>query len=326
MSKATETVLGIDIGGTKIAAGVFSYLGELIEMKTVLIEGRKGKEVGRLICQLIEEFLNDSESMEISIESVGICIPGIVNKKKGEVWAPNIKHWENYRLLDEVSKLFPENSNFPIIIESDRSCCILGETWLGVTRGCKDAIFIAVGTGIGAGIMIDGKILEGSNGIAGAIGWMGMEPPYQSKFDAFGNFEYYASGNGLARLAYELYKNKKRDSGSQNLLRKENLTSKDLFKAYEQGDVIAIEVFEKAIQYWGMAAANLISIFNPQKIVFGGGVFGPASKFLKEIRLEAKKWAQPISIDQVEFHISSLKGGSGILGAAYSALLNLKKK
>jgi glucokinase len=103
----------------------------------------------------------------------------------------------------------------------------------------------------------------------------------------------------------------------------ETITAKDVFSAYEQQDELAVEVVDKAIVLWGMAAANLVSLMNPEIIIWGGGVFGPASKFLDRIYNEACKWAQPISIKKVRFVKSSLTGDAGLLGAGYLALLSL---
>ncbi len=98
------------------------------------------------------------------------------------------------------------------------------------------------------------------------------------------------------------------------------LSAKDVFDAYEMGDELSRRVIANAIEYWGMATANLVSLFNPEKIIFGGGVFGPAVKFLEEIYLEAKKWAQPIRIQQVKLQASALGSDAGLYGAGLLAL------
>src|SRR5690606_9992924 len=105
------------------------------------------------------------------IVSIGISVPGIVRSEKNTVWAPNIPGWEDYPLYDEVESF---SENIPIKIENDRGCYILGEVWKGNAKGTKHSIYLAIGTGIGAGILIDGDVLQGFNGIAGSIGWMGL--------------------------------------------------------------------------------------------------------------------------------------------------------
>ena len=98
------------------------------------------------------------------------------------------------------------------------------------------------------------------------------------------------------------------------------MTAKDIFEAYESNDKLAVAVIDNAIEYWGMAVANLVSIFNPGKIIFGGGVFGPALKFLDAIYEEAKKWAQPISMQQVKLEAAGLGNDAGLYGAGYLAI------
>ena len=113
------------------------------------------------------------------------------------------------------------------------------------------------------------------------------------------------------------------DNYSDSALKKINtdlFSAKDVFDAYENGDELAKKIITNAIECWGMAVANLVSLFNPEKIIFGGGVFGPALKFLDEIYLEAKKWAQPISIQQVKLQGSALGSDAGLYGAGWLAL------
>jgi glucokinase len=208
--------------------------------------------------------------------------------------------------------------NIRVTIDSDRACYILGEYWKGAARGCKDAIFLAVGTGIGAGILINGEILRGANDIAGAIGWMALERPFQSQYATCGCFESHASGEGLAKVAKEFLAQDRSYSGV--LRGKAELTAHDVFEAYKSSDAIAIKVLKQAVEFWGMATANLISLFNPKKIIFGGGVFGPGLQFLDVIQVEAKKWAQPISLGKVMLEGSALGGDAGLYGAAYLAL------
>lgn len=100
----------------------------------------------------------------------------------------------------------------------------------------------------------------------------------------------------------------------------DQLTAKDIFAAYEVDDKLAVAVIKQAIEYWGMAVANLVSLFNPEKIIFGGGVFGPASKFLNDIFKEALKWGQPISMQQVKLEVSALGSDAGLYGAGYLAI------
>ena len=311
-------VLAIDLGGTKLATAVFSEEGNILYQEKIALQNRKGSEVGALIAQQTKKIL--ATQKEHSITSIGVSVPGISYQQKGTVWAPNIPGWEDYPLRAEISAVAP---NIPVLIDSDRACYILGEAWQGNAKGCSDAIFMAVGTGIGAGILVDGTVLRGAHDIAGAIGWMALEKPYHEKFVSCGCFESRASGEGIAKLAREFLKDKNNNSILKNT-EAGSINALDVFRAHEQNDTVAKEVIQQCIELWGMAVANLVSLFNPQKIILGGGVFGPAIKFIPDIYKEAAKWAQPVSIQQVVLEPSALGYCAGLYGAAWLALKNKK--
>jgi glucokinase len=304
---------GIDLGGTKLAAAAFDDAGEILHRESVQLAGRKGAAVGKLIAELARKLARDHRC-----EATGVCVPGLYRSATGTVWAPNIPDWDDYPLLDELRGAV--SGSHSVTIDSDRAAYILGETWRGAARGAKDAIFIAVGTGIGAGILADGRIIRGHGDVAGAIGWLALDRPFASRFVQHGCFEDQASGPGLVRVARDLMAETVSYSGG--LLQGEELTPDRIFSAFENGDPIAVKVLENAIELWGMAAANLVSLFNPEMIVFGGGIFGPASQFMDRIRSHAKRWAQPIAIEQVRFVASQLGSDAGLYGAGRLAMMS----
>ncbi len=315
-------VIGIDLGGTKLAAAIFDSTGNILHKELAALEKRQGVEVSTLIKQQIQKLLVYANANSFPISAIGVSVPGIYYAQTGKVWAPNISGWTDYPLLSELSSL-SEIKNINIKIDSDRACYILGETWQGSARGCQNAIFLAIGTGIGAGIMVDGMILRGHNDIAGAVGWMGLSHPFRNEYQSCGDFEYHASGEGIARVARELLATNKNYSGILSKKPMDQISSHDIFEAYDAHDPIAVKVIEQCIVYWGMAVANLVSIFNPEKIIFGGGVFGPAARFLNQIKAEAELWAQPISMKQVSLEISALGGDAGLVGAGRLAFMAL---
>ena len=164
-------VIALDLGGTKLAAALFSDNGDILSKTNNSLDKRQGGEVGKLIFQKVNEILDKAEAMNEIVSAIGICVPGIAHAKTGKVWAPNIPGWDDYPLLEELRQSM-NNKKIEIKIDSDRACYILGEVWKGNAHGCRDAIFLSVGTGIGAGILINNEVLRGSNDIAGAIGWM----------------------------------------------------------------------------------------------------------------------------------------------------------
>lgn len=315
------SLLAMDLGGTKLATAVFDEKGKILFREVTPLEKRKGPEVGKLITNNFSSLVDAALLTGNKIKSVGISVPGIYHSKTGTVWAPNIAGWDDYPLLEEVKKVTGE---IPVTIDSDRACYILGELWKGNAQQCLDAIFLSVGTGIGAGILIDGNVLRGSGDIAGAIGWMALHRPFDKEYIQCGCMEHYTSGEGIAKLAKKFLAEQKEYSG---VLRKKpihEISSWDVFRAYEKKDEIAEKIINICIELWGMATANLVSLFNPEKIIFGGGIFGPAISLIPQIKAEATKWAQPISIQQVEFEASGLGNDAGVYGAGFLALKKLQ--
>jgi glucokinase len=308
------TVLAIDLGGTKIASAIVSESGDVVGRGHALLGRRTGRDVANLVVEECQTLLARSPGSPPT--AIGIIVPGIYHAATGAVWAPNIPGWDDYPLRDELQAAV--GRKIRVVVDSDRAGYILGESWLGAARGARDAIFLAVGTGIGAGILADGRVLRGHGDIAGAIGWMALDRPYENRYEACGCFECRASGPGLTSGVRDVVG---RGSGMSSVLDMDDLSTPRLFEAYDRDDPVARRVLDDAVQFWGMAAANLVSLFNPETIVFGGGVFGPAVRFLDRIATEAKRWAQPIAIQQVRFVASALGGDAGLLGAARLALL-----
>jgi len=301
------TVLAIDLGGTKLSFAVLTEQGDILVKKTIALEKRSANQVGDLITDQIRELQQTSDN----IQSIGIAVPGIYRHKSGTVWAPNIPGWEDYPLLQQIK----DATIIPVVIDSDRAAYILGEVWKGNAKGCSNAIYLAVGTGIGAGILVDGEILRGEHDIAGAIGWMALQQPFKEKYIPCGCFEYHASGAGIVKITLELLANADNYQGALSKAATDTFSAYDVFNAYEQNDVIATEVLNICIRFWGMAISNLVSLFNPEKIILGGGIFGPAVRFIPEITKEAAKWAQPISMKHVSIEASLTGNNAGLYGA-----------
>ncbi|MDD6475633.1 MAG: ROK family protein [Sodaliphilus pleomorphus] len=316
-------VIALDLGGTKIASAIVDDAGGVKFTHKNMLQGRTGHEVGRLIVDSLSRQFDKAQYHRIPITAIGICVPGSVNCATGHVWAPNIPGWGRYPLAQEVLTLLPEHK-VPVYVDNDRSCSVYGELWKGAAQGCRNVIFMAVGTGIGAGIVIDGHTLHGANDIIGATGWMALQSPFIEQYGPQGCFEYYASGTGICNRAKEKVRADKSYRGSLRQLPISRISTKHVFEAYDKGDCIAASVLAKAVEMWGMATANFVSLFNPEKIIWGGGVFGPARVFIPAIYEEALKWAQPLSIKMVELVPTQLPDSAGLLGAGFLALNNGK--
>jgi glucokinase len=321
------SLIGIDLGGTKLASAIFTEDGAILHRDSIPLAGRGGNDVAALVVDQVRALIVRSPPARFAgTRAVGVAVPGIYRAATGTVWAPNIPGWDDYPLLEELRTNVGRETQ--VAVDSDRAAYILGETWhRGGAHGARDALFVAVGTGIGVGILADGRVLRGHAGVAGAAGWLALQRPYREDYAGCGCFEYHASGPGLVKVARELVE---QDPSYAGELRRKALageiTTADLFAAYEREDALATRVLDDAIELWGMGAANLVSLFDPETVVFGGGVFGPAVRFLDRIRTVATRWGQPISMQRVRFVASTLGGDAGLYGAGRLALMELTEQ
>ncbi len=237
------------------------------------------------------------QSVKNRIRAVGIIVPGIYFAKTGNVWAPNLWGDEQVPLCAELQHLL----TLPVVIGSDRTGYVLGEQWLGVARGVDDVVFLSVGTGIGAGIIAGGRLLQGSGDIAGAVGWFALTPEQQKIYKKVGCWEAEAAGPALAR-------------------RVGMASAEEVITAARKGDIAAKRAVEETARYLGMGIANIVSILNPKIIVLGGGLMQAADLFIDELNRALRDWAQPIAAQQVRIQITSLGEDAGLFGAARLAL------
>ena len=315
-------VIGLDLGGTKAAAAILADDGTIVHRSYVPLDGRGGDDVGRLLTAQLGELRAHAKAQGLSIGAVGASVPGIYHRQTGTVWAPNIPGWESYPLRARLEDW--AGAGVAVAIDSDRACSILGEAARGAARGCAHAIFVAVGTGIGAGILVGGEVLRGAHDIAGAVGWMALDRPYRAEYEACGCFESRASGAGIARQARRRLAESPDHDGPLRRIDPARLTAQDVFAASDQGDPLAEAVLADAVACWGMAVANLVSLFNPEVIVFGGGLFGPAARLLDRIVAEARRWAQPVSIQRVAIRVTALGPEACLYGTGQLALQALR--
>lgn len=310
------SVIAIDLGGTKVSGAVFRETGELVHREVRPVDG-VGEAMGAGVAALMRGLAARAADAGDPADSVGVAVPGIFRSGTGRVWAPNIGGWEDYPLLAELSAAAPE---VEVGIDSDRACYILGESWRGAARGARDAVFIAVGTGIGAGVLVDGRVLRGHGDVAGSMGWLAIGPPYREEYGACGALEYHAAGPGIARAARRLVAGDRSYRGPLRRADGAAPTTADVFEAHEAGDAVAARVLDRAVALWGMALANVVSLLDPEVVVFGGGVFGPGVRLLDRVRAEALRWGQPISMARVRVEASRLGADAGLYGAARLAL------
>ena len=304
---------GIDVGGTKISAALFTVQGRMSGRKRIPIDrSAPDKPLGQL-GGLIRGLEGLTRRRGAELGAIGICIPGIVFARSGRVWAPNIPGWDRFPLRDRLAV----KTKTTLLLDSDRSASVLGEQWRGAARGKKDVVFLAVGTGIGAGILSGGRLVRGSGDIAGAVGWFGLDPRFKQEYAGRGGFEAEASGGAIGRKAREFLR-----AGELSLMRDlakgriDRVTAQTVAAAARLGDPLAKHILDQAITFMGMGIANIVSLMNPEMVVLGGGLFQAADLLLDPIRREFKRWAQPLAARKVRIELSALGEDSGLYGAA----------
>jgi glucokinase len=318
---------GIDVGGTKISSALFTQEGKIIGKGKAPLDKAGGDKSADQVAAVVRDLGEAARGLGGRLLAVGLCVPGIVFSADGHVWAPNIPGWDRYPLRDRLVRggAMPERATrprppasggrFPLVIESDRNAYVTGEAWRGVAAGVDDVVFVAVGTGIGAGILSGGRIVRGSTEIAGAVGWFGLDPEFKPAYAAMGCFEAEASGNSVGRKARELLA-----SGRESLMaemageRIENVTAETVAAAARSNDPLALEVVRDAVRYLAMGIANIVSLLNPEVVVLGGGLFQASDVFLEPVRREFPRWAQPLAAKKVRIEISALGEDAGLFG------------
>jgi glucokinase len=281
-----RTVLAVDFGGTKTAIARVDDQGTVHDRRTFPAAASVDASVDQ-----VAPACNGATA-------VGIIVPGIFTPDTGRAWCPNL--WG----MDEVPLLQALRSRVraDVYIDSDRSGYVLGEAWLGAARGMRHVLFVSIGTGIGVGILSDGRIVRGAGGIAGAAGWFALDPAWKDAYRQTGCWETEAAGPAIARL------------GRQP-------DARAVVAAARAGDRAASDVLDRAAQYTAMGVANLISALNPEAVVLGGGLMlGAADLMLERIRSEVPRWAQPIAASRCRIELSQLGEAAGLLGAARLAL------
>jgi glucokinase len=312
-------VLGLDLGGTKIAAGVVDSSGRLSSAFRIPTPVAGVRRDLAAVFDAAHSAVKATGIAWKSVRAVGVGVPGAFDPKTRTVWAPNLPGWRRVPLQSLLRRAFRK----PVFVEGDRNVQALAEAWLVHPR-VHNLIFLTVGTGIGAGIIVDGRVVSGSRGVAGAAGWMAIDKEWQARFARIGCLEGLGAGPAVARLARQAAR-KNPHSAIGTLLRSgQTFTAEQVVMAARRGDSVARRVLEEVGSNLGRGVAGIISLVNPEVVVLGGGLAGAGRLILDPLRAAARKWGQPLATRQVRIVRSALGEDAGILGAARYAFLNLE--
>jgi len=281
--------LAVDLGGTKTATAVVDEHGGIMVRNKV--------PAARSVVETVEQIV--SAAKDVNVLAAGIIVPGIYTASDGRAWAPNLWGWDPVPLREALV----HRLDLPVAIGNDRTGYVVGEQWLGAARGLDDVVFLAVGTGIGAGILSGGRVIEGAHGVAGAVGWMTLDAHWKDEYERTGCWEWEAAGPALARRAG-------------------GISPEEVVRLARLGNESALAALRETADWLGRGIANLINLLNPEMVVLGGGLMHAGDLLLPLIRASAGRWAQPLAMQRTVIELTKLGEDAGLLGAARLAMLS----
>lgn len=305
----SQYVFGVDIGGTTVKLGLFDTEGNLLDKWEI---PTRTEESGSFILpDIAKDIQRKIEEKQISKEmvvGVGVGAPGPIDNQGVVHRAVNLG-WGVFSIKDTLEEIL----KVPVMAGNDANVAALGEMWKGGGQGSSDLIVVTLGTGVGGGIIVDGKILTGVTGAGGEIGHIHVEDN-ESETCGCGNvgcLEQYASATGITRLANR----KLKESEKESVLRGGEVSAKTVFDAVKAGDALAIEVAEEFGKYLGNCLAAIAGVVNPEAIVLGGGVSKAGEILINYIKPYYEKNVFHGSRN-VKFSLATLGNDAGIYGAA----------
>ncbi len=307
-----KVCFGIDVGGTTVKIGLFTTEAKLID--SMEIPTRKeddGSHILPDICSAIDAKLVEKQIARDDLLGIGIGIPGPITKDGTVLNCVNLG-WGIFNVEEKLSQML---GGVKVKAGNDANVAALGETWQGGGRGFEDLVLVTLGTGVGGGVIIGGKIIAGSNGAAGEIGHIPAVFGDDAETCGCGKkgcLETVGSATGIVREAKKLLAKSEEDSVLRGM---EEFTCKDIFDAAKDGDKLSMEVVDKLAYYLGNAIAGIAAVTNPQVIVIGGGV-SKAGKFLLD-KIEENFLANAFhATKNAKFALATLGNDAGMYGAA----------
>src|SRR5438128_115699 len=311
----SEVVFAADLGGTHLrAAPVDANVTINIRLKHKTPQATQPDEMAQALVLAVRECETQSKISGDCIRAVSVVVPGSVNVAQGVVVkAPNVACLDGFRLTAALTS----ELKLPAVLENDANAAAVGEMWQGAGHGRRTIVCVTLGTGVGGGIILDGKLWRGVNDSAAEIGHMCVDPfgGVACLCGSRGCLEVYASATAIVRMACEA-----RPRYPNSLIHPcENLTAEEIYEAGMKGDELALEVFRRMGVYLGVGLANLINILNPEMIVIGGGVASAWELFEKHMHREIAERAFPVPSKEVKVVGGECGDDAGLLGAAHLA-------
>ncbi|MBR5572516.1 MAG: ROK family glucokinase [Oscillospiraceae bacterium] len=303
-------VFGIDLGGTTVKLGLFTISGELLDKWEIVTRTDNGGEaILPDIAAALEGKMTEKGIAADEVAGAGLGVPGAVLEDRYVKPCVNLNGWGG-----DVAGMLSERCGFPVKALNDANAAALGEMWLGGGKGHDNVVFVTLGTGVGGGIIVDGKLLSGVHGAGGEIGHIKVNPheTVNCGCGKKGCLEQYASATGIVRKAKALLAESEKPSALRQF---ENVTAKDVFDCAKAGDELALEVVAFFGRTLGRALACISCVCDPEIFVIGGGVSAAGQIILDTLRDVFVANAFPAS-EGTDFALASLGNDAGICGAA----------
>ncbi|MBW7935408.1 MAG: ROK family protein [Gemmatimonadaceae bacterium] len=319
-----QFVIGVDIGGTNLVVGAMPTDGSReIGVHTLPTRAALGAEaVVQRIVEMIETTIatvqRETGATRAQFAGVGIGCPGPLDREQGIVIVTPNLGWTDYPLRAHII----ERVGLPATLDNDANCATLGEWWLGAAKGGRHVVGITLGTGIGGGLILDGRLFHGASDAAGEIGHTTIEANgRRCGCGNYGCLEAYASGPAIASRAREALA-----GGEASVLRDlcegdlAALTAATVYKASAQGDAIASDVVKETARFLGIGVANILNVYNPDVVVLAGGVAKAGDSLFVPLRAEVRRRAFKPAVEACRIVPGSLEGSAGMVGAVAAFL------
>ena len=307
-------VFAVDLGGTHLRVALIDDGGRIF--KQLKQETPKGDSALCIVNALVNA-AQQWDSDKLPVVATSIMVPGAVDSEKAVVLqAPNLPSLVNFELKAELE----QRLGWPVFLENDANAAAVGEMWMGAARCCRDVISVTLGTGVGGGVILDGKLWRGSHGSAGEIGHTTVDPfsGLKCKCGNTGCLELFASATAIVRMTRENLA-----MFPESPLKSEELTAAKVYDAGRNGDELALAVFRRFGMYLGIGLANLINLIDPQIIVISGGAVNGWDLFAPEMYRQVEERAFRTTAQQVKIARAECGDNAGLLGAARLARMGL---
>jgi glucokinase len=323
-------IIGVDLGGTNIVAGAMPEDGsrEMV-MRSEPTHAEEGAmavvdRITRMAESVIADIRADTGATREDFLGVGIGSPGPLDRVSGVVLTTPNLGWRDFPLRDEVANRL----KLPASLDNDANCATLGEWWQGAARGCSNVVGLTIGTGIGGGLILEGKLYHGASDVAGELGHTTIDSTgRRCKCGNYGCLEAYASGPAIAERAREEL------NGVDNSILAEmvdgdldRITAQTVYDAAGRGDTTAREVVRDTARFLGAGVANLLNIFNPDCVVVMGGVTQAGEALMEPLRSEVRRRAFRPAVEACRIVIGTLPGTAGVVGAVATFKEHLRAK